>query len=207
MVKPKTKRLGREERKNFLIQATFECIVEGGLHGVTIREVAARAGVTLGLIRHYFPNKNELIKETYRKITADMTHSARQTALDAGPTAKEKLAAFIRGSLSNPLTSKEYLAFWSSYVVHILNDEEMREVHRVGFAEYRSELRSLIEGSFAEVGNALDSNEVDDYVIKVNAIIDGTWIEACLIADGNRSADFIRYGLEAVEEILSIKLH
>ncbi|WP_311201770.1 TetR family transcriptional regulator [Ruegeria conchae] len=47
-------RQSAESRHEALIQATLDLIAEIGLHGATACEIAARANVTQGLIRHYF---------------------------------------------------------------------------------------------------------------------------------------------------------
>jgi AcrR family transcriptional regulator len=41
------------ERREDLIAATLDCIADVGIQGATVRQIAARAGVTGGLIRHY----------------------------------------------------------------------------------------------------------------------------------------------------------
>jgi TetR/AcrR family transcriptional repressor of bet genes len=48
-------------RQNDLIAATLDSVAELGLAGATVREVANRAGVTPGLIRRYFDNKERLV--------------------------------------------------------------------------------------------------------------------------------------------------
>src|SRR5699024_254423 len=49
-----TRRLGRGEGREALIDAALEILVEGGLKTVTYRSVAMRAGVTHGLVRYHF---------------------------------------------------------------------------------------------------------------------------------------------------------
>ena len=48
-------------RQNDLIAATLDSVAALGLAGATVREVANRAGVTPGLIRRYFDNKERLV--------------------------------------------------------------------------------------------------------------------------------------------------
>jgi AcrR family transcriptional regulator len=44
-----------------LLRASAEIIAEGGLRELTYRNVATRAGVVHGLVRHYFGSREALI--------------------------------------------------------------------------------------------------------------------------------------------------
>ncbi|RUW96955.1 TetR family transcriptional regulator, partial [Mesorhizobium sp. M8A.F.Ca.ET.059.01.1.1] len=61
----KFRREGEGRRRQDLIEATLDSVAEYGLQGATLRTIALRAGVTAGLIRHYFPGKEELLQEAY----------------------------------------------------------------------------------------------------------------------------------------------
>lgn len=45
-------------RRRQLIDATLEAINEVGMHDATIAQIARRAGVSTGIISHYFRDKN-----------------------------------------------------------------------------------------------------------------------------------------------------
>ena len=64
------RREGEESRRAALIAATQSLVAEGGPEAATVRAIAARAGVTVGLIRHYFQSKEELIRasETLQQL-------------------------------------------------------------------------------------------------------------------------------------------
>ena len=42
------------DRRTDMIEATLDCIADLGIQATTVRAVAARAGVSNGLIRHHF---------------------------------------------------------------------------------------------------------------------------------------------------------
>jgi TetR/AcrR family transcriptional regulator, transcriptional repressor of bet genes len=51
----KFRREGEERRREALMaQRRWNLMAEGGVSGATVRAIAERAGVTPGLIRHYF---------------------------------------------------------------------------------------------------------------------------------------------------------
>lgn len=206
MAKQTTKRLSRQERYDLLIDATYRCVAQNGLEGTTIRDIAQYADVTFGLIRHYFANKEELIEATYTRITADMTKHAQVAAAQAGPAPEDRLAAFVAASLSPPFVSPEYLAFWSNFVGKVLFDPHMRELHEKGFWDYRKVLTDLVQDTLSKSGRDTTPATLRRAVIKVNAVIDGMWIEACLEVESGEAADLAQSGIEAVGAVLGVDL-
>ena len=66
-VRAKHRRLSPDDRrKEFVVKAT-EFFAEEGFGGGT-RDLARRLGVTQPLLYRYFPSKDDLIKEVYRKV-------------------------------------------------------------------------------------------------------------------------------------------
>ncbi len=59
-------------RRRQLIDATLEAINEVGMQDATIAQIARRAGVSTGIISHYFRDKNGLLEATMRDITSQL---------------------------------------------------------------------------------------------------------------------------------------
>ncbi|MEX9542625.1 transcriptional regulator BetI, partial [Escherichia coli] len=55
-------------RKQQLIQATLDVINEVGMQEASIALIARKAGVSTGIISHYFRDKNGLLEATMRHI-------------------------------------------------------------------------------------------------------------------------------------------
>jgi TetR/AcrR family transcriptional repressor of bet genes len=53
-----------KERRQLILDAAAACITEFGIEGATMKRVAARAGVSTGMIAYYFEDKNKLMTET-----------------------------------------------------------------------------------------------------------------------------------------------
>ncbi len=64
----KHRRLAPDERRQSLIEAALDCLSQLGPHGTGVREICNRAGVSPGLLRHYFDGKDALITEAYRTL-------------------------------------------------------------------------------------------------------------------------------------------
>ena len=61
--------LGRDAVREALVLATTELIVERGL-SMSVREIAARAGVNHGLVHTYFGSKDGLLSAAFDEINA-----------------------------------------------------------------------------------------------------------------------------------------
>lgn len=53
--------INHEHKKTEIIQYAFDSIVENGVKGSTVRQIAQIAQMTPGQIRYYFPNHSELL--------------------------------------------------------------------------------------------------------------------------------------------------
>ena len=112
-------------RRRQLIDATLEAINEVGMHDATIAQIARRAGVSTGIISHYFRDKNGLLEATMRDITSQLRDAVlnRLHALPQG-SAEQRLQAIVGGNFDETQVSsaamKAWLAFWASLVPLVL---------------------------------------------------------------------------------------
>ena len=58
-------RLDPAERREQILDATLRLVARDGFARVTLRDVAAEVGVVHGLIRHYFPTREQLVAEAF----------------------------------------------------------------------------------------------------------------------------------------------
>jgi AcrR family transcriptional regulator len=93
---PSTAAKAKRPRRSALIAATQDLVAEGGPEAATVRAIAERAGVTPGLIRHYFQSKDELIRAAYRALMDGMTAKGSDAieGVAAGP--EERLCRLHR---------------------------------------------------------------------------------------------------------------
>jgi len=57
-----------EDKRRAILEATLKLISENGFHGTAMSKVAKEAGVSAGIIYHYFDSKDELMDELYKHI-------------------------------------------------------------------------------------------------------------------------------------------
>jgi AcrR family transcriptional regulator len=62
-----------KDKREAILQAMLELVAERGFHDAPMSLVASRAGTSAGIIYHYFPSKDELIRALYLHVKAKMS--------------------------------------------------------------------------------------------------------------------------------------
>lgn len=96
------------ERRAEIAAAARAIALADGLGAVTLRAVAAKAGVTPALVAHYAPAMEELVATTFAGIVGD--ELAEVAALVAGPRPRDALRALVETLLSG--TRDDVTAVW-----------------------------------------------------------------------------------------------
>ncbi|MCB0187730.1 MAG: TetR/AcrR family transcriptional regulator, partial [Caldilineaceae bacterium] len=87
-----------EDKRTAILNATLRLISRHGFHGTAMSKVAAEAGVSAGIIYHYFASKDDLIDELY--ITIKRKSAA---ATLANVTPEQPIRSQLRQALGNIL--------------------------------------------------------------------------------------------------------
>jgi AcrR family transcriptional regulator len=177
--KPRFVRQLPEQRRRALIAATIECLKRYGHEGLSIRTISAQAGVSVGLINHHFPNKDELVAAAYRHFNSELV-GGFQAAVDRAPkTPRARLHAFLEASFSPPNLDQGVLAVWVVFWGMYRHSRLIQRVHRETYQGYVQLLRGMLsellkeERPHARVDLRLAA-------IGLSALLDGLWLEWCL---------------------------
>ena len=105
-------------RRKQLIHATLEAVDQVGMSDASISMIARLAGVSNGIIAHYFQDKNGLLEATMRHLMKALNQAVRtrrEQLADDSPRAH--LKAIIEGNFDdsqvNGPAMKTWLAFWA----------------------------------------------------------------------------------------------
>jgi len=85
----------QQARRARILAAAAELASEGGYEGVAMKEVAARAGVSLGTLYRYFTSKDHLLAEVLRDWGGALGARLRRSP-PRGETPAERVAAVFR---------------------------------------------------------------------------------------------------------------
>lgn len=97
------RRLDPEQRREHLLDVAVELAAGGELTAVSVQDIAARAGVSEGLLYHYFPTKQALLLAAVRRA-ADAMSAAVAVAVTGTPmhALTAALAAYLDHVQSDP---------------------------------------------------------------------------------------------------------
>ncbi|MGV9821584.1 TetR/AcrR family transcriptional regulator [Nocardia xishanensis] len=90
-----------EERRAHLIEAAIGLAEKKGVAGVTTRDVAQAAGVSLGVVHYCFENKDALMTELVKALSMELRDSvdANETVWQNVESGKEALQKLVRAGL------------------------------------------------------------------------------------------------------------
>ncbi|MBW9094108.1 TetR family transcriptional regulator [Microbacterium jejuense] len=101
------KRVDHDERRREIAAAVFRVTARDGLDAASLRHVATEAGVTAGMVQHYFPSKDAMLR--YAMGEARARYEERMTAaieaLGPDPTPRAVLGTMLQNLI--PRTAAE----------------------------------------------------------------------------------------------------
>ena len=195
---PRFRRESPEKRRADLVQAAIRCLSAGGMAAFKLERIAAEAGVSLGLMSHYFTDKNELLTEVYRAaLYDDITRKLaelddRNTAVSPAERLCRILDAIIDPEYLTPGNLTVWLALWGEIVVN----PDLRRAHRTLYRSYMKSLSDLI----AQVANQRKCTvNADEIARNLQALVDGLFLERALDRQAIDHADFRRASYQFLE--------
>ncbi|MFI5843243.1 TetR/AcrR family transcriptional regulator [Catenuloplanes sp. NPDC051500] len=78
------KKVDHRERRALIVDALMKVAARGGLEAVSLRHVATEAGVTTGMVQHYFSTKDEMMRFALSGIV-ERTTARIDAAMAAAP--------------------------------------------------------------------------------------------------------------------------
>ncbi|WP_242445940.1 TetR/AcrR family transcriptional regulator [Sphingopyxis lindanitolerans] len=175
-----------DARRADLIDATAACLAEHGLAGTNVRAICAKAGVSPGLLRHYFAGIGDLVAATYAATSDRMDTIFAAAVAGAGDDPRARLHAYLTASFRSPVTDPELLGAWTAFWALARSDARMAEIHAASYASYRARLGELLAAC-----GAADAGRL---AVLLTALVDGLWLELSL--------DSTSFGAEAAVEMV-----
>ena len=168
-----------EMRRRELVEVTIDSLAEVGFVGTTLAQIAARAGVSPGLVAHYFDDKDGLLDAAFRSLARRVGSQVR-ARLRLVATPRGRIQAVIDANLApeefDQRTGSAWLAFWGQ-VLHV---ERLKRIQSV----YQRRTLSTLRNSLLRL---VAPDEAHSLAAMIAAMIDGVWLRAAL--SGWREAD------------------
>jgi len=161
-----------DSRRQQLVEVTIDMLAEAGYVGTTLGRIGARAGVSAGLVAHYFGDKDTLLDLAFRTLVGRL-RSRVSERLAGARSPRERVQAIIDASLSSaefePRAAAAWLAIWGQ----VLHAPRLRRVQAAYQARMLSNLRHALRP-------LLPGHEAGRVAGMVASLIDGVWLRAAL---------------------------
>jgi len=187
-----------QDKRAVFIHAAIHCIVDHGYAETTVRKIAKYAGVTPGLLVHYFDGKEHLIAETYRYLETYLlkSYSAKASTKNVDPV--EILRGFfiarIEAETLNPIQLKVWVAFWSL----TLTRSDMQHIHQGIYENSLSEMKDMLTKAYKASDRQVDAPKIHRTAVGILALFDGLWLEWSL----NPTTFSVGEGLQIITEFV-----
>jgi AcrR family transcriptional regulator len=160
----------RAERRAAIVRATVRCLARDGYARLTMKRVAAEAGMTPGILHYYFRDKRAILGRAAATVMADLD---RRVALETRGVrdARGQLRALLRACLKVATESRD---FWTVFIElwgAALHDRELARLNRRTYARARRLLgdtvtRGVAAGTFRRAAP-------DEAAAVILALVDG----------------------------------
>ncbi|MCM5703062.1 transcriptional regulator BetI [Larsenimonas salina] len=183
-------------RRHQLINATMQAIDEAGLADTTIARVARTAGVSTGIISHYFGGKDGLLEATMRYVLSELgiTISKRRAAIGT-QDARAHLKAIVEANFDSTQISRCVMKTWLAFWATSMHREDLMRLQRVND-------RRLYSNLCFQFQKHLSRDSAQEAARGLAALIDGLWLRGALAPEGLNTARAIHIAFDYIDERL-----
>lgn len=116
-----------DARRAEIADAVLRIAGRTGLHSVTMRSVAAEAGVSVRLVQYYFETKELLLQFTLTRLARRMGEriQARLTRVGRAPSPRDTLTAVLTEALPTDEESRTFHLVYTAYAVLAVTDAKL----------------------------------------------------------------------------------
>lgn len=142
-------------RKRQITRAAYEIIAQKGYYNFTMMDIAKQAGVSSGLIHHYFKDKENMLVTLLKEMQQNV-RSSLERALEKEADPKEKLGIFIDQGFNLVENEREYIYVTFDFLTQIKFNERMQRILSKLYRGYRETLAQILregkeQGIFKDV--------------------------------------------------------
>lgn len=179
-------------RRRQLIEATIRSIGDVGFEQTTVARIGRVAGVSPGIVHHYFGGKNELLEAAMRELLEQFRGGVVR-ALAHARTPRERVEALINANFADDQFLPTVVAAWLAFWAQAPHTPALHRLEQINARRLRSNLRHALRpllpaGSVAPAADGLA------------AMIDGLYLNCALDGhvNGVRARRIVRRFLDSL---------
>lgn len=167
-----------EVRRRLLIEAAIRCLEMGGIKAFTVERIRREAGVSRGLIHHYFDSMDDLLVTVYQSAITQSMYQLTEP-VDGMPEdalATDRLGALVEACFRPGTFDRYTFPVWLALWGEIAKNTKLRDLRR----RYSDSYQRHLAAEIARVAEArkltLDASALARNFM---ALFDGLWLEWC----------------------------
>jgi TetR/AcrR family transcriptional repressor of bet genes len=188
-------------RREQILEAAFLVAASRGLQGTRIQEVAARAGVSHGLVLFHFKSKRALVLALLDWLLATTTDLHFGDEIRRLPSPMHRLLAVLRQEMgrlaSEPQRTRLTFEFWGASI----RDRVVRARMRDEFRRYREAFRPFADAILAGDPVRFRGVTAEGLAAVSVSFIKGCAVQAMIDRDQFDIADYLRAAESLLEQI------
>lgn len=164
-----------EERRRRIVAAAIDVIVERGVAGTRVGDIAKRAGTSSGLVIYHFGSLDGVLAEAVHSVEDDFfARFAAAVPVDAGAVERLRVTGELAADVDNLETWRLWLELW----VRSLRDERTREQQAAFDSAFRAHLLETLRRGVDE--GVLRCADPDSAATRLAALLDGLAVRVSL---------------------------
>jgi len=180
-------------RKQQLIDAALVVIAEHGFHSATISLISKKAGLSSGIISHYFGDKQGLVEAAMRYLLEKLKLQGSFSSH------LERLDAIIESNFSGEQQESSATNTWLNFWALSLHNKGLHRLQRIN----HKRLESNLIYSFA---NLIPREHAKDAALSTAAMIDGFWLRNALEGEKQNNKENVIRTSNAVKRYVRLVL-
>lgn len=174
----------RKPRGAHLVQAALDQVAEEGLDGLSIRTVAARAGVSPAQVQYYFHSKDDLLAAAFDHLSHDVEQ--RTAAVDTSGPPPGVLRQLLRLWLPLDETRARATRVWLAFTAAAATSPRLSPQNTALDHDLRVTFATLLRHAQAN-GDLDPSTDPDLEAALLLAVVDGLCLQALALPQAERT--------------------
>ncbi|QUE76638.1 transcriptional regulator BetI [Stutzerimonas stutzeri] len=188
-------------RRKQLIHATLAAVDQVGMSDASISMIARLAGVSNGIIAHYFQDKNGLLEATMRHLMKALNQAVRirrEALADDSPRAH--LKAIIEGNFDDSQVNGPAMKTWLAFWAFSMHQPSLHRLQRIN--DHR-----LYSNLCCEFRRVLPKEQARSAARGMSALIDGLWLRGALASNEFDIEQALQLAYDYLDQLLTKQVH
>ncbi|MCD5322399.1 MULTISPECIES: TetR/AcrR family transcriptional regulator [Pontibacillus] len=169
-----------QQRREQLLQATFEAVADKGYSTVTLQDISTYAGVSKGVTNYYFKNKEDVFANLLEWLTQKI-YQKEASAVQEAESAEEKLQAYVNAVFVGPKENDQFYKVYLDFLSYVPKIPRFQEINQHFYSNCFEIGKSIIlrgkeEGIFLSVNS-------DQGAKAIRSLIDGCILQWLMAGD------------------------